>query len=255
MRALHSDVAIAAPMVIVWLVLAALPRFGRRLPPMIGALLVGGIVIITTEHINAHTFGAIEIARPVLQTPVWSLSAMMELVLPLSITVLVVQNGQGLAVVQSAEHDPPMDAITLVCGIGTIASAMVGSVCSCLTGPTNAILTSSGERSRQYIAGITFGVIAVTFGLLSPAFTRLMLGAPKAFIMTLAGLAMLRVLQGAFIAGFRERFSFGALIALLVTVADIGLWNIGAPFWGLLAGLGVSWLLERQDFTKPPRTD
>jgi benzoate membrane transport protein len=33
-----------------------------------------------------------------------------------------------------------------------------------------------------------------------------------------------------------------------VTVADLGLWNIGAAFWGLVAGIAVSWLLERGDF-------
>ena len=40
----------------------------------------------------------------------------------------------------------------------------------------------------------------------------------------------------------------GALVAFLVTVADLGLWNIGAAFWGLVAGIAVSWLLERGDF-------
>jgi benzoate membrane transport protein len=88
----------------------------------------------------------------------------------------------------------------------------------------------------------------VIFGLLSPAFTRLMLHAPKAFIMALAGLAMLRVLQAAFVASFKDRFTLGALVAFLVTVADLGLLNIGAAFWGLLAGLAVSALLERRDF-------
>jgi hypothetical protein len=30
----------------------------------------------------------------------------------------------------------------------------------------------------------------------------------------------------------------------VVTVADVSVFSIGAPFWGLLAGLAVSWLLE-----------
>lgn len=38
------------------------------------------------------------------------------------------------------------------------------------------------------------------------------------------------------------------LVALLVTVADRGVLNIGAAFWGLLAGIAVSNLLERGDF-------
>ena len=63
------------------------------------------------------------------------------------------------------------------------------------------------------------------------------------------GLAMLRVLQGAFVASFGSgRFTLGALISLLVTVADLGVWNIGAAFWGLVAGFAVSWLMEKADF-------
>lgn len=252
-RALHADVAIAAPMALVWLALSAMPTLGRRMPPLIGALLTGALAIAVLGRLDGASLTAIEWARPVLQTPAWSAAAMLELVVPLAITVLVVQNGQGFAVLKAARHDPPIDAITVACGLGTLASAAVGSVCSCLTGPTNAILTSSGERERQYTAGICFGLLGVVFGLLSPAFTRLMLQTPKAFIMTLAGLAMLRVLQGAFVTAFRERFSFGALVAMLVTVADLGLWNIGAAFWGLLAGLVISWLLERRDFLDAAR--
>ena len=60
---------------------------------------------------------------------------------------------------------------------------------------------------------------------------------------------MLRVLQAAFVTSFKDRFTLGALVTFLVTVADLGLLNIGAAFWGLLAGIAVSWLLERGDFT------
>jgi benzoate membrane transport protein len=247
-RSLHSDVMIAAPMVVAWLLLTALPALGRRMPPLIGALLVGGVATALLGRFDASALGAIEIVRPVVQAPAWSMAAMIELVLPLAITVLVVQNGQGFAVLKAAHHNPPIDAITVACGVGALASAVVGSVSTCLTGPTNAILTSSGDRSRQYTAGIFFGLLGVVFGLLSPAFTRLMLAAPKAFIMALAGLAMLRVLQAAFVASFKDRFTLGALVAFLVTVADLGLWNIGAAFWGLLAGFAVSALLERRDF-------
>ncbi|MDA7416041.1 benzoate/H(+) symporter BenE family transporter [Xenophilus arseniciresistens] len=38
------------------------------------------------------------------------------------------------------------------------------------------------------------------------------------------------------------------MVAFLVTVSDAGLWNIGAAFWGLVAGVAVSWLVERADF-------
>jgi len=247
-RALGLDVAVAAPMVVVWLALSAVPALGRRVPPLIGALAVGIVALLLLGRLDAVTLGTFELARPVLQVPEWSWPAMVELVVPLAITVLVVQNGQGFAVLKAARHEPPIDAITVACGVGAALSAVVGSISTCLTGPTNAILTSSGERSRQYTAGVVTGALAIVFGLLAPACTRLLLDAPKAFIMALAGLAMLRVLQAAFVASFSARHTLGALVCIIVTIADRSLFNIGAAFWGLVAGFAVSWLMERGDF-------
>ena len=247
-RALHSDVAIAAPMLITFFALWAVPALGRRMPPLIGALLVGALVVAVLGRLDPSALGSFQIVQPVVHAPVWSLAAMIELVVPLAITVLVVQNGQGFAVLQAAGHHPPVNTTTVMCGIGAFFSAMVGAVSSCLTGPTNALLTSSGERERHYTAAMFTGLLAITFGLMAPAFTGLMLAAPKEYIMMLGGLAMLRVLQASFIASFRDRFSLGALVSFLVTVADLAVLNIGAAFWGLIAGFAVSWLLEKQDF-------
>ena len=92
------------------------------------------------------------------------------------------------------------------------------------------------------------GVLALVFGLLSPLFTHLLLATPRAFIAALAGLAMLRVLQAAFTTSFTGRFTLGTLVTFLVSVADVAIFNIGAPFWGLMFGFAVAWLLERADF-------
>jgi benzoate membrane transport protein len=188
------------------------------------------------------------LAAPNLYVPVFSWRAMVELVIPLAITVLVVQNGQGIAVLDAAGHKPPINAITVACGAGSMLAAMVGTVSTCLTGPVNAIVSASGERHRHYTAGLAVGVLALAFGLFAPVFTRLMLATPPAFIGALAGLAMLRVLQTAFNVAFREHFTLGALVTFLVTVADVPIFNIGAPFWGLVIGYAVSRLLERKDF-------
>ena len=249
-RSLFSDGEIAGPMVIVWLVLSSLPALGRRCPPIIAALLVGGLAAILLGRFDGSASLQLELIRPAFQAPEWSVAAMVELVVPLAITVLVVQNGQGFAVLKSAGHSPPIDAVTIACGIGSLASAITGAVSTCLTGPTNAILVSSGEPKRQYTSGMFVGCLAIGFGLLAPTFTRLLLMAPKSLVITLAGLAMLRVLQTAFVTAFNQRFSLGALVAFLVTVTDVPLLNVGAAFWGLLSGLVVSWLLERKDFVR-----
>jgi len=248
-RAFQADLWIAAIMTAAFLAVSAVPPVAARLPPLIVALGAGALALHYAGWVPPVLDPVGMLAAPRLHLPELSWAAMAELVVPLAITVLVVQNGQGIAVLQAAGHKPPINAVTLLCGIGSLLAATVGAVSSCLTGPTNALITHSGERHRHYTAAMVTGGLAVAFGLLAPAFTGLMLATPKAYIMTLGGLAMLRVLQGSFIASFRERFSLGALVSFLVTVADLAVLNIGAAFWGLIAGFAVSWLLERQDFT------
>jgi benzoate membrane transport protein len=239
---------IAAPMVAAFVALAALPRLGRRLPPLIGAMIAGGAMIALLGRFELHGGAMIALARPNFYSPVFSWQAMVELVVPLAVTVLVVQNGQGIAVLRATGHQPPINAITTVCGLGSLVTACVGAVSTCLTGPVNAIITASGERARHYTAGILVGLLALAFGLLSPLFTHLLLATPKPFIGALAGLAMLRVLQTSFAVSFGGKFTLGALVTFLVTVADVPIFNVGAAFWGLVFGFAVSWLLERSDF-------
>ena len=249
--AIRDDFWIAAPMAATFLALSALPRLGRVMPPLIGALIMGAAAVAILGTFNPAGAGALGLAQPNLYVPVFSWRAMVELVVPLAITVLVVQNGQGFAVLKAVGHQPPINAITVACGAGATVAAFVGTVSTCLTGPVNAIISGSGEKQRHYTAGLAVGVLALVFGLLSPMFTHLMLATPPAFIAALAGLAMLRVLQTAFSIAFKDRFTFGALLTFIVTVADVAIFNIGAPFWGLVFGFALSWLLERKDFQSP----
>jgi benzoate membrane transport protein len=248
--AVRDDFWVAGPMVLAFVFLSYSRKLSRFLPPVLGALVAGAIAVAALGkfHAPATLFA---IASPNLYLPDFSWRAMLELVVPLAITVLVVQNGQGFAVLKAAGHNAPMDAIASACGVGSIVSAFVGSVSTCLTGPVNAIISASGEPRRHYTAGVFVAVLALGFALLSPFFTRLLLATPPAFIAALGGLAMLRVLQTAFGVAFGSgKFGVGALVTFLVTVADVTLFNIGAAFWGLVFGFAVSWLLERADFAR-----
>ena len=245
--AVRDELLVAGPMVLAFVFLSLFKQAGRWLPPLIGALIVGLVSIALLGKFQTEG-KALMLSLPNLYQPAFSWQAMIELVVPLAITVLVVQNGQGFAVLSAAGHKPPIDAIAVACGAGSIVTAFVGSVSTCLTGPVNAIISSSGEKHRHYTAGVVVGMLALVFGLLSPLFVRLLLSTPTAFIAALGGLAMLRVLQTAFGVAFGGKFALGALVTFLVTVADVPIFNIGAAFWGLVIGFGISWLLERKDF-------
>lgn len=249
--AFKNDFWIALPMTAAFFLLSAFPAAGRRVPPMIGVLVVGIAALAVTGRAPSPEEAAgpgAWLATPNVYAPVFSLQAMIELVVPLAVTVLAAQNAQGIAILQASDYRPPVNTITTSCGLVSLLTAVFGCVSTCLTGPSNAILVSGGERSGQYTAAVALGLLAIVFGLLSPLFTELMLATPPAFIATLAGLALLRVLQSAFQVSFRDRFTLGALVTFLVTLADHPIYNIGAPFWGLVFGFVTSWLLERKDF-------
>lgn len=244
-RALHGRIDLAGGMLAAFLILSAVPRWGKILPPVLGALIVGIAAAIWSGAYENLGINSLALAQPVFVSPVFSVRAMAELVIPIAITILVIQNGQGYAVLASAGHNTPHNATTLACGIGGLASAAFGAIGTCLTGPTNGIIVSSGSAARHFAGALVTGSLAVIFGLLAPTVTRLLLASPREMIMMLGGLAMLRVLQSSFTMAFSGPMSLGALVCFLVTVADLPVLNIGAPFWGLIAGIAVSALLER----------
>ncbi len=248
-KAFESDLAIALSMTATFLALSAVPSVAKRLPPLIVAMAVGVVAIALTRTgaLPPIDPGGV-LAAPLVVMPHFNPATLIELVIPLAITVLVVQNGQGIAVLRSAGHEPPINAIAAACGLWSLFAGLVGTVSTCLTGPTNAILSTGRDKRTHYAGGILVGLLALVFGLFSPLFTKLMLATPQAFIATLAGLAMLRVLQGAFATAFQGAFGVGALVAFLVTVSGTTIAGIGAPFWGLVFGALVSRILERADF-------
>ena len=239
---------IAVPMIVAFVAVSSLPTLARAVPPVLAALAAGVIALGFTGGFSLAAPAPDIFRLPNIYIPAFSWQAMAELVVPLAITVLAVHNAQGIAILRAAGHAPPVNAMTLACGIGSFFFAMVGAVNTCVTGPVNAILNTSGALERRYLAGLTFGAIAIAFGVFAPLATWLALGLPAAFVATLGGLALLRVLQAAFVTAFAGKFTIGAMVTFLVTVADVTIANIGAPFWGLVFGLAASWLLERKDF-------
>ena len=248
-RAFDTDFVLVAAMTATFFALTVMPRAQKLFPPMIGVLVVGLAVLIGQggEAVPGMGDGPI-LAAPTLYMPAFSVSAALELVVPLAITVIAAQNAQGIVILRAAGHAPPVNAITTACGATSALTALFGCVSTCLTGPSNAILVSSGAPERHWIAAVLLGCMAILFGIFAPLVTSLLLATPAAFLSTLAGLALLRTLQAAFQTAFGPSFPLGALVAFLVTLAGLPVLNIGAPFWGLVFGVLTSLLMEREAF-------
>jgi benzoate membrane transport protein len=236
-------------MVGAFVVFTAIPTLRRVVPPLLAALLAGAVAAGFLGQVPTFPVGADWVIRPSIVVPVFSVPAMLELVVPLMISVLAVQNLQGFTVLREAGHPAPTSALTVACGYGSLAMGILGSVPTCVTGPANAFLVSSGKREYQYMGGILFGLMFAAVGIVAPLLTQVATTMPRVFITALGGLAMLPVLINAFRAAFGASAAPGALgqlVSFVVTLSGITLFNIGAPFWGIVFGFAVHVGLDRR---------
>ena len=238
---------LSAAMVGAFGVFTAVPVLRRAVPPLLAALIAGAIAAAFLGQAPRFPTDTAWIVSPTIVLPVFSVPALLELVVPLVISVLAVQNLQGFTVLREAGHPAPTSALTVVCGYGTLAMGLLGSVPTCVTGPANAFLVSSGKREHQFMGAVLFGLMFATVGVLAPLLTQAAITMPRVFITALGGLAMLPVLIGA----FRTAFSGGAgalgpLVSFVVTVSGVTLFNVGAPFWGVVFGYMVHVGLDRR---------
>lgn len=239
-----TDPLIALPMVIVFVALSMSPRIASIAPPVAVAAVVGTIVAIASGKLAPGILDNGIISRPVFTAPEFSFAAIMELVVPLAITVVIVQNGQGVAVLKAAGHRPGVNLAAAASGLWSLPMALIGNITTCLTGPTNALIVAGAKSHRHYTAAMVTAIGAIIVGLFSPTFVGFMLAMPISFIAALAGIAMLTPLKNAFIAGFSGDYSTGALVCFLVTVSEISILGITAPFWGIVFGWLIGWLLD-----------
>ena len=224
-----------------YVVASVFSRIGRYAPPMLSALIAGIIVAVLVGKGPVLPEQMSWIATPTIITPTFSIDAMIELVIPLVISVIAVQNIQGVSILKTVGYEAPIDVLTIVCGYGSLVMGILGCVPTCVTGPANAILVSSGKKGTHYLGAMLFGFLFALVGLFSPLLIETATSMPLDFILVLGGLAMLPVLTSAFCAAFSFQRSsklsdFAAVVTFLVTVSDISIFNIAAPFWGLVFG-------------------
>ena len=140
---------LSGSMTITYFVIYAIPLLQRIIPPLLGSLVVGIFVIFNSnqpEVFNNLNFSPI---IPTIFVPEFNLNANIELVIPLAITVLFIQNGQGLAILKSAGHKTYIKPFTVACGIGSIINSFFGTVSSCLTGPVTGIIVSDDNNKNN----------------------------------------------------------------------------------------------------------
>lgn len=217
--------------------------------PILGSIAVAFIILISNKSLQVSQL-SFTLSVPTVFMPTFNINTISELVIPLLITVIAIQNSQNVAILQSSGYKPPIESLTSWSGFASIINGFFGAHSACAAGPMTGIIAdkSSGHMNNRYKAAVVLGVLSITVGLLSSTIIELVYMIPESLIQLLAGLALLNVLKNSLISTFSSNFQMGALFSFMVTLSDFTLFNIGSPFWGLIIGLLFSYVFEKEDF-------
>ncbi|ROT98915.1 benzoate transporter BenE [Marinobacter sp. R17] len=241
--ALQGDFLLVALMLVTYVV-------GRQVLPRYAILLVLAVgMLIAGWQGQLHWDGlSLSLATPQWTTPDFSLSVLISVGIPLFIVTMTSQNVPGLAVLRANGYQTPLSPVLTATGLVTLVLAPFGGFAYNLAAITAAICMGeeAGEkRSARYLAAVSAGVVYAIVGLFGATVVALFAAFPQAFVVALAGLALLGTIGNSLHAalddpGDRE----AALITFLVTASGLTLWGIGAAFWGLVVGVLVRLSLQ-----------
>ena len=223
----------------------------RRVQPRyaIVAALVVGIVIAALRgllHVDALH---LELAKPIFTMPVFSVSALVGVALPLFIVTMASQNVPGVAALRGSGYtDVPISPLIGWTGAVTVLLAPFGAFALNLAAITAAICMgreAHEDPNKRYVAAIAAGVFYVLIGLFGATVAALFAAFPKELVLAIGGLALFGTIGNGLAAALGdEKEREPAFITFLVTASGITLLSIGSAFWGLLAGV-LTWLILR----------
>jgi benzoate membrane transport protein len=238
-----SPLVITAMLVIFYV----LKRIGFKVP-MLGALILGVVVSLGLGEFQFQAV-ALDLTQPIFVMPTFSLSAILTLALPLFVVALSSQYIPGQAILKFYGYDnAPIDRILMLTGLGSALVAFVGAHGMTLSAYTAAFIVSPDahpDKDKRYVAGVYAGLWHIVTGIFGATVVALFSAFPSALVAGISGLALLGTIQSSLHGALDNAESRdAALVAFLCTAANFSLFGVGAPFWGLLAGVAVYFILR-----------
>lgn len=245
-RATVDDTIVAGSTVAGYLAGRALGS--SRIPPMAVAILGGGAAVVFSDKavplpiswsLPALFFAEME----------FTFAAFVAISLPMVVLSMVLGNVQGLGFLQAQGYAVPVKPVTLFVGVGSAVNALLGG-CPAIVGRTAVAIVGApdaGPASGRYVGSVIAALLTISLALAATPVTGFLAVLPPAYVLVLAGLAILSSLQEAFERAFALRLSFGALIAFAVAATPISFLGITSAFWAVVGGMLASLLAERKE--------
>jgi len=127
----------------------------------------------------------------------------------------------------------------------TASSLNSGMNCAAISAAIGVGEQAEPDRKRRYTAALTASIFYVIVGIFAKVALSIFQKSPAEFIAMLTCVALLPALANSTYESLRDLdFRVAAIVTFLVTTSGIHVLHIGAPFWGLCAGLILQKLIQ-----------
>lgn len=217
----------------------------KRLAPryaILLVLLVGIGLAIGQGQMSLSSVG-FQMTQPEWITPSFSVKGMIGVGIPLFLVTMASQNLPGVAVLRANGYEAPISKLIGWTGVTNFVLAPIGCFAVNLAAITAAICAgpeSHEDVKERYKASMAAGFFYLILGLLGATVGALFNAFPHQLVLGLAGIALFGTIGQSLSVAMRDDLEReAALITLLVTASGVKIFDIGAAFWGLIAGLIV----------------
>ncbi len=207
-------------------------------------LAVGLLLCIALGKFDGSTL-SLSLVSPVVTTPTFSIEAVINIAIPLTVLALTGQYLPGLTVLRSYGYQPNSDKVVRMCGIASLLAAPFGChsinpssmIAGIVAGPE-----ANADPDKRYVAAIVAGVVYLVFGSLAASFVMLFAALPAEAVVALAGLSLLAAIANSLQTAFTQETDniIAPTVVLAIALSDFSLFSIGSPFWAIVAGLIVT---------------
>lgn len=225
---------------------------GKRAFPryVILIVLLIGIIIAQVEGLFHLNNFQMSFSSPIFIWPQFTPSILISIGIPLFLVTMTSQNVPGVAVLNASGYTPPISSLISVTGLVNCLLAPFGSYSISLAALTAAICTSKEadeNPNTRYKSTIFAGIFWFVIGLFGATIVSVFFAFPKELVLAIAGLALLGAIGNSLKTALEEdKQREPALITILVSASGMSLLGVGSAFWGLVAGILSSLILNWQ---------
>ena len=242
---LETSPALAAGMLVAYVVFRRLaPKYTLILLLIVG---VGLAVVLQGASLEGVHWN---LTVPRFIEPEWNLASTLSLAIPLVLVSLTGQFLPGMAILRGAGYQVRAKPVIGITSLVSLPMAFFGGITTVVAAITAAMCTGEDaheDPGRRYIAGVFNGVFYLVGGLFAGAIVGLFASLPAAFVVLLAGLALLGAIANNLFAALEDpRPREASLITFVVTASGLSLFGLSSAFWGVVIGFGCYLILNRR---------